>query len=99
MHCTLIPGTVHIEGHTCRILEITCPNGYTDSIYVTEEPAFSIKADLLSLNVWHYTISQDGKRISLLGMNGQNSVNFKSIHPDGCHETIIDWELREYQEP
>lgn len=82
--CRFVTNEVYIFSHAVRGLEITCENGFKETIYVTKGPAFCIANQF---NSWHYDISIDGK-ITLKGI-GTDSVNFG---PE-CHETITNWPL------
>lgn len=73
-----------LEGHLVQMLEIQCPNGYVGCIYVTREPAFTIKG----INTWHYDLSDDGTKITLKGI-GTNSVNFGPA--GGPDVNVTDW--------
>ena len=92
MHCKFLTETQSLYGHNLRTLEITCPNGFVGIIYTTKDEAFEKPLGDVMLRVWHYSISDDGKRITLTGV-GRNSVDFASVIPNSCHETITDWPL------
>jgi len=82
-HCRFVTGDLRVSKHKVRGLEITAEDGFVFSIYVTEEPAFTI---LGRINAWHYEIK--GDKISLTGV-GSNSVNYEPHF----HQTITNWTL------
>ena len=84
--CRFVTHEVHLFNRVVRGLEITCENGFVETIYVTREPAYAISGLFHS---WHYEVSPDGKSISLTGV-GKDSVNFGD---QNCHETITNWPL------
>lgn len=85
--CRFVTHEVMMFNHLVRGLEITCENGFVETIYVTKEPAFA----RLEFHSWHYELSPDGKFISLTGIIN-NSVNFGD---QICHVTITNWPLLE----
>lgn len=84
-HCKFITEEITQFNHIIRGLEITAEDGFIFSIYVTKEPAFSIKG---KLNTWHYELSNNETKISLTG-TGSHSVKFEPYF----HKTITSWDL------
>jgi len=82
------------SGKKARLLEIAFHNGYKGCILVTEEPSGSfVTAEGRTINMWHFQVSADGKRITL---TAQPSSSVKFMGEKGeelAHETVTDWPL------
>ena len=77
------------QGRTVRFMQLTFHNGNTIHIYVTKDPAFTLKhADGDILNLWRYEI-HDGL-ITLYG-NGSDSVHAPGVG----HEFVRGWPMLE----
>lgn len=97
MSCRFLSDDYVIYGETgqrARLLEITFHNGKKFPILVTEDPSGSFKtAPGHTINIWHYQLSTDGKRITL---TAKPSSSVKILGEKGeelAHETITDWPL------
>lgn len=91
-HCQFLSGESHLHKHVVRLLEVTCKNGFKGTIFVTKEPPFILHLATTTIYTWYYIISEDGKSISLLGIDN-NSVNFSAVVKESCHPTVTNWPL------
>lgn len=92
-HCKFESNLISVCNHYCRLLEITCENGFSAIIYVTQELPFEeMGPNNIMFRAWHYELSNDEKFITLTGINN-HSVVFDAVEPNSCHPTITNWPL------
>jgi hypothetical protein len=78
--------------HPVRVLEITFTNGRIFPVFVTPEESFTVTLEGHVLNVWHYGMSLDGKRITLLA-KPSNSVRILEKGVEVAHDLVYGWPL------
>ena len=78
--------------HPVRVLEVTFTNGRVFPIFVTTDESFTISVSGHELNVWHWGLSLDGKKITLLA-RPSNSVKIMQNGVEAAHDVIYAWPL------